>query len=141
MRTVRHKKPENYLRAVARNGSGIVEEAVLSPNEAADEALVMGLRLREGVDLAALAERFGFRSLVDTRKVDPLLATGLLKRTGSWIALTASGRLLLDRILGEIVLSEPIASAVAEPKPASPVRPVSPRQPEPELAPVPASAC
>ena len=141
MRTVRHKKPENYLRAVARNGSGIVEEAVLTATEAADEALVMGLRLREGVDLAALAERFGFRSLVDTRKVDRLIATGLLKRTGSWIALTASGRLLLDRILGEIVLSEPIASAVAEPKPALPVQPVLPQQPALELAPVPASAC
>jgi putative oxygen-independent coproporphyrinogen III oxidase len=123
MRTVRHKKPENYLRAVARNGSGIVEEAVLTATEAADEALVMGLRLREGVDLAALAERFGFRSLVDTRKVDRLIATGLLKRTGSWIALTACGRLLLDRILGEIVLSEPIASGVAEPKRVSPVPP------------------
>ena len=141
MRTVRHKKPENYLRAVARNGSGIVEEAVLTATEAADEALVMGLRLREGVDLAALAERFGFRSLVDTRKVDRLIATGLLKRTGSWIPLTASGRLLLDRILGEIVLSEPIASAVAEPKPALPVQPVLPQQPALELAPVPASAC
>ena len=141
MRTVRHKKPENYLRAVARNGSGIVEEAVLTATEAADEALVMGLRLREGVDLAALAKRFGFRSLVDTRKVDRLIATGLLKRTGSWIALTASGRLLLDRILGEIVLSEPIASAVAEPKPALPVQPVLPQQPALELAPVPASAC
>ena len=141
MRTVRHKKPENYLRAVARNGSGIVEEGVLTATEAADEALVMGLRLREGVDLAALAERFGFRSLVDTRKVDRLIATGLLKRTGSWIALTASGRLLLDRILGEIVLSEPSASAVAEPKPALPVQPVLPQQPALELAPVPASAC
>ena len=141
MRTVRHKKPENYLRAVARNGSGIVEEAPLSANEAADEALVMGLRLREGIDLAALAERFGFQSLVDTRKVDRLIATGLLRRTGSWIALTASGRLLLDRILGEIVLSEPIAWGAAEPKRASPVRPVLPQQPAPELAPVPASAC
>ena len=36
MRTVRHKKPENYLRAVARNGTGIVQEEVLSASEAAD---------------------------------------------------------------------------------------------------------
>ena len=44
MRTVRHKKPENFLSALRRNGHGIAEEAAL-PGEAADEALVMGLRL------------------------------------------------------------------------------------------------
>ena len=48
MRTVRHKKPENFLGAMARNGHGMVEEEVLSAREAADEALVMGLRLAEG---------------------------------------------------------------------------------------------
>src|SRR3954471_13426102 len=41
MRTVRHKKPENFLKAVARNSNGIVEEAPLSAVEAMDEALVM----------------------------------------------------------------------------------------------------
>src|SRR3954467_7566015 len=50
MRTVRHKKPENFLSAVSRNGHGVAEEAPLSAVEAADEALVMGLRLAEGVD-------------------------------------------------------------------------------------------
>ena len=34
----------------ARNGHGIAEEAPLSAGEAADEALVMGLRLSEGID-------------------------------------------------------------------------------------------
>src|SRR4051794_11815770 len=58
MRTVRHKKPENFLSAVSRNGHGVAEEAPLSAVEAADEALVMGLRLAEGVDGAALSERF-----------------------------------------------------------------------------------
>ena len=42
-RTVRHKKPENFLPALARNGHGIVEEELMLPTEAADEALVMGL--------------------------------------------------------------------------------------------------
>ncbi|MBV9528242.1 radical SAM family heme chaperone HemW, partial [Sphingomonas sp.] len=46
MRTQRHRKPENFLSALARNCHGIVEEAALTPVEAADEALVMGLRLR-----------------------------------------------------------------------------------------------
>ncbi len=49
-RTVRHRKPENFLSGVRRNGHGMVEEETLSQAEAADEALVMGLRLSEGID-------------------------------------------------------------------------------------------
>src|SRR5438445_12663057 len=64
-RTVRHKKPENFLSGLARNGHGIAEEAVLSAVEAADEALVMGLRLREGIDAHTIADRFGLPEIVD----------------------------------------------------------------------------
>ncbi len=53
--TVRHKKPENWLAAVERNGSGVQEERALGLAEQASEALLMGLRLREGIDLPALA--------------------------------------------------------------------------------------
>ena len=116
MSTVRHKKPENFLNAIARNGHGIVEEAALSPLEAADEALVMGLRLVEGIDPAAIAARFGLRSIVDEDRVNRLVGSGHLKRDGSRLALTSRGRLLLDAILGEIALAEPI-SAVSSPLP------------------------
>jgi len=114
MRTVRHKKPENFLGAVARNGYGIIEEAELSPLESADEALVMGLRLAEGIDPDLIAARFGLESIVDEAKVDWLVGTGHLARNGPRLALTAGGRLLLDTILGEIARPNPI-SAVAEP--------------------------
>ena len=59
MRTARHRKPENFLSSISRNGHGIVEEAPLSPFEGADEALVMGLRLREGIDAAQLRSGSG----------------------------------------------------------------------------------
>ena len=104
-RTVRHRKPENFLSGVARNRHGIVEEAALSPVEAADEALVMGLRLREGLDAQETAERFGLKSIVDWRRVDRLVASGHLTRRGSRIALAPEGRLLLDHILGQIAAS------------------------------------
>ena len=113
MRTMRHRKPENFLSAIERNGHGMVEDALLSPTEAADEALVMGLRLREGIDAEAMAQRFGLASIVDWRRVDRLVGSGHLDRSGKRIALTAAGRLLLDSILGEIAVSEPIASAAA----------------------------
>jgi putative oxygen-independent coproporphyrinogen III oxidase len=101
-RTVRHKKPENFLAAMRRNGHGIAEEASLWPVEAADEALVMGLRLAEGIDAQAIADRFDLPSIVDWDRVERLTDSGHLKREDSRIALTATGRLLLDHILGEI---------------------------------------
>jgi oxygen-independent coproporphyrinogen-3 oxidase len=116
MRTVRHKKPENFLRGVLRNGHGLAEEAALSQFEAGDEALVMGLRLAEGVDAGALAARFGLEAIVDWARVERLVGSGHLERDGSRIAVTARGRLLLDAILGEI--AAPI-SAAAEPMPES----------------------
>ena len=112
MRTMRHRKPENFLTAVARNGHGHAEEAVLSPVEAGDEALVMGLRLAEGVDADAIAARVGVGQVVDWRQVDRLVASGHLTRSDGKITLTGRGRLLLDHILGAIAASAPMASAV-----------------------------
>ena len=101
MRTVRHKKPENFVSAVARNGHGLVEEEALPAADAAREALVMGLRLAEGIDLAILERRFD-RPLVDQSAVDRLVGHGLLRRDGPRLATTKAGRLLLDSILAEI---------------------------------------
>jgi oxygen-independent coproporphyrinogen-3 oxidase len=121
MRTVRHRKPENFLSALQRNGNGISEEAELLPSEAADEALVMGLRLAEGIDAAAIARRFGLGAVVDMAQVERLARSGHLVQDGNRISLTSSGRLLLDRILAEIALAEPMAaSAAAAPLPVSP---------------------
>ena len=102
MRTVRHKKPENFLAAVARNGHGLVEEEALTREEAAHEALVMGLRLAEGIEPASLAERLGVERIVDDHAVDGLVRHGLLEREETVIRTTPAGRLLLDSILAEI---------------------------------------
>ena len=101
MRTVRHKKPENFLSAVLRNGHGLVEEETLTSAEGASEALVMGLRLAEGIDFPALGQRFA-RPLVDQAAVDRLVGHGLLVRDGTRLATSEAGRLLLDSILAEI---------------------------------------
>ena len=113
MRTVRHRKPENFLSAVARHGHGIAEEAELSSVEAADEALVMGLRLREGIDADAIALRFGLAEIVDCDRVERLVVSGHLTRDGARLSVPLKGRLLLDHILGEIAAVESTASAAA----------------------------
>jgi putative oxygen-independent coproporphyrinogen III oxidase len=101
----RHKKPENWIRAVERNCSGLQSEEGLSPAEQAREALVMGLRLGEGIDLAHIAARTAQPRghLVDQAAVLRLVKLGLMEETGDRLTVTEAGMPLLDRILAEIV--------------------------------------
>ncbi|MDR6852813.1 oxygen-independent coproporphyrinogen-3 oxidase [Sphingomonas sp. BE123] len=96
--TTRHKKPENWLNAVARNGHGLQEEIALSPGERATEALVMGLRLAEGVDLARIGADY-----VDLAAVERLAAHGLIVRAGDRLRVTGAGMPVLEGILREVV--------------------------------------
>ena len=103
MRTMRHRKPENFLSAMHRNGHAIAEDAPLSAREAADEALVMGLRLTEGIDVDALEERFGIR-VIDRPAAARLVESGHVQTSGTRIATTRNGRLVLDRLLAELAV-------------------------------------
>jgi oxygen-independent coproporphyrinogen-3 oxidase len=103
--TQRHRKPENWLAAMARQQHGIVEEFQLSACERAAEAMLMGLRLNEGVDLRRIAMLTGLPvdGFADHAKIGVLEDNGLLVRSGGRLRVTASGALLLDAILAEIV--------------------------------------
>lgn len=105
MATLRHKKPENWMGAVTRNGHGTQSEEPLIPQDRAREALLMGLRLGEGVDLARIAAMAGVASadLVDDRAITQLTGLGLIARTGQRLQVTPPGMLLLDAILPQIV--------------------------------------
>ncbi|MGQ0661388.1 radical SAM family heme chaperone HemW [Sphingosinicella sp.] len=99
--TLRHKKPENWLIALARNGHGIAEETPVATPARGTEALLMGLRLHEGIDLDRIAALAG-REAVDRAKVDGLVTRGLLSIEGNRLAATPAGMLVLDGILVEI---------------------------------------
>ena len=103
--TLRHKKPENWIAAVGRNGHGLQSEDALAPAERAREALVMGLRLGEGVDLARIAARteVAADALVHRRAAQTLSDYGLVEREGDRLTVTPAGMPLLDRILAELV--------------------------------------
>jgi len=99
--TLRHKKPENWLAALARNGHGLAEETPVAPLDRGAEALLMGLRLREGIDLDRIAALAG-RHPVDRAAVQRLTAQGLLAQHDERLRATPAGMLLLDAILAEI---------------------------------------
>ncbi len=98
--TLRHKKPENWLAAIGRNGNGLESEDVLTRTERATEAIVMGLRVAEGVD----PSRHAISEHLDWPAIQRLQDSGLVIATTDRLALTPAGRCLLDAILREIVL-------------------------------------
>lgn len=106
--TVRHKKPENFLAAVASTGHGIAEERSLERHEQASEALLMGLRLAEGIDLTGLARRFDVEQprLIDDAKLALYRDLGLMWSGEGRIGVTPQGMTLLDALLGEVVREE-----------------------------------
>jgi putative oxygen-independent coproporphyrinogen III oxidase len=111
--TQRHKKPENFLSAVERNAHGISSEEALDSSTRATEALLMGLRLAEGVSLQRLSDRTGVaaNALLDISAVDRIAKLGLIARDGDHFTVTPQGMPLLDAILPEIVKVEAEATA------------------------------
>jgi putative oxygen-independent coproporphyrinogen III oxidase len=74
--TERH--PESWANLVEISGHGLIEEAALTPEQQADELLLMGLRLREGIDLDRLAAIGGVRP--SREAIDHLETLGVLER-------------------------------------------------------------
>lgn len=103
--TLRHKKPENYLAAVAKNGHGMSAETTLAPREQASEALLMGLRLAEGVNLKELEDRFDIETghLINQRKLTLHSDLGLAQQSGEHLCITDRGMPLLDALLTDLV--------------------------------------
>jgi oxygen-independent coproporphyrinogen-3 oxidase len=103
--TVRHRKPENWLSAVARNGHGAQSEEPLVPADRAKEGLLMGLRLREGIDLGRIAMlgEAPIAALVDEPAIARLAEQGFMARDGDHLRVREAGMLLLDAILPEVV--------------------------------------
>jgi oxygen-independent coproporphyrinogen-3 oxidase len=93
--TQRHRKPENWLSALSRNGHGIAEESMIGTRDARIEALLMGLRLAEGVACGP--------DDLEVDAVGRLAAQGLLDFDGERLRATPRGMLLLDSILAEVV--------------------------------------
>lgn len=110
--TVRHRKPENWLDAVAAHGHGIASQIGLGRSEQAAEAMLMGLRLSEGVDLVATARRWDMSpdQLCDPAKLAFYQRQGLVRRDGERVMVTGAGMPLLDGLLGELVPAPLVAA-------------------------------
>lgn len=91
-------KPADYGAAVSRTAG--LDGETLTPIDNARELLALGLRSNEGVDLAGIDAVTG--KTLDRSKLADLKETGLIRTNGQMVSLTASGRLLADRIAAEL---------------------------------------
>ena len=112
--TFTERSPEDWLARVEADGHGIVSDEPLSRAEQADEcvrarvaaarapeergreALLMGLRLKEGVDLARHAALGG---QMDPARIADLAAQGLVARDGYRIRVTEAGFPVLNAVI------------------------------------------
>ena len=94
------RNPEVWAAAVEKDGQGLVERIVLSPSDQADERLIMGLRLSEGLDMAAFERETG--STPKLPVLNDLAEQGLLTINEDRIAATRAGRMVLNRLVLEL---------------------------------------
>ncbi len=99
--TATEKHPETWLKRVEEQGSGIVSEEHLVQIENADEFLVMGLRLAEGIDLARY-EALSGRPL-DPERIAFLEGEGFVRRLpGGRLKVTPEGFPVLNAVVADL---------------------------------------
>jgi oxygen-independent coproporphyrinogen-3 oxidase len=99
--TATEKRPEAWLMRVEANGHGVVTDDVLNREERADEFLLMGLRLREGIDperYAALSGR-----AIDPRRIAVLREEGaIVVDADGRLRVTQAGFPVLDAVVADL---------------------------------------
>ncbi|MEF3045963.1 radical SAM family heme chaperone HemW [Pseudotabrizicola sp. L79] len=100
-----HLLPETWLKAVDNAATGEVESAVLTDEEVAEEFLVMGLRLRDGICLTELLDLTGFQ--ISAKSIKEMQEMCMIELVGQNLKTTVQGRALLNSILTHLELERP----------------------------------
>jgi len=103
--TRRHRAPEPWAERVDRRGHGTTHEEPVATADRAREMLLMGLRLREGIEEERFAHRTGMplNDAVDTDVLHRAIDAGYAERADGRLRATSEGRLRLDPLLLELV--------------------------------------
>ena len=99
--TIAEQRVPDYISAVEERGTGSAETFSLTGTEAAEEAVILGLRSKRGVDRASVEARLG--APLNARKLESFKENGQLLEEAGRISLTEKGWLLADYIAGEIL--------------------------------------
>ncbi len=99
-----HRAPEEWLKRVTADGTGVTEQTPIPRAEQLDEFLLMGLRTHSGISRARLRSDFGadVETLLRAERVPTLQKHGLVELTPTHLRATADGRLKLNALLAEL---------------------------------------
>lgn len=100
--TVGARLPQAWLDRVSQTGSGEVERTALSPQDRAEEYLLMGLRIREGIGIARHAAMAG--KPLDPLRIQSLAELGMVTQSDGHLRTTDAGRLLLNQVIAQLAL-------------------------------------
>ena len=99
--TETEKRPESWIMRVEAKGHGLIVDEALTPGEMADEYLLMGLRLVEGIEpsrYSALAGR-----TLDPARISILRQEGAVETTADGrLRVTPSGFPVLDAVVADL---------------------------------------
>ena len=99
--TATEKRPETWLTRVEADGHGLITDDMLTRDEIADEFLLMGLRLAEGIDTVRFEELAG-RPL-DAGRIGALREHGLIETTTQGrLRVTLFGFPVLDAVVADL---------------------------------------
>ena len=93
-------RPTAYIEQVEKTGSGLTEQERLSSDEAAEEYVMMGLRIEEGLSLSRIEELRGAKLSIDP----DLVEAGWLEIDGDRLRATRKGRMVLDALTRTLLL-------------------------------------
>jgi putative oxygen-independent coproporphyrinogen III oxidase len=97
--------PQAWLEMVERAGHGTAEISCIAGRDLVEEALMMGLRLAEGIDRMHFAALTGIDPVtaIGQRRLEPLVAAGYLDVDTHRLAATSSGRQRLNAVLERLI--------------------------------------
>ncbi|AGF73939.1 coproporphyrinogen III oxidase [Bartonella australis AUST/NH1] len=99
--TMNEKHPERWLKLVETTGHGCIETEHLTTLQQANEMLLMGLRLSEGLDLSRY-KTLNSGNLSPTKLIN-LQQQGLIEVGDTQrLRVTATGRILLDHVIRQL---------------------------------------
>ena len=97
--------PERWLAGVEAGGHATAKRQTLTPGERAEEILMTGLRLRDGIERDRLA---GLKNFIDQGGLKRMIDGGFLESgetDGAGLRATAAGRLCLNEVLRHLLVA------------------------------------
>lgn len=103
--TRQERAPETWLKAVDTRGHATAEERAIDRREAAEEALLMGLRLAEGIDAQHFRAATGVAldAIVDRHRLPHLIEGGFVTRDAAGLRATPAGRRVLNTVIAQLL--------------------------------------